>query len=83
MWNKSELKPEGVTHVMIRNLKNNKKYSIEFVVVKEELTPLLGANASQHVGLLKIHPENFVQVANIKLPSGSPSSRAARVKTAD
>ena len=35
MWNKSELKPEGVTRVTIRNLQNNKKYSVEFIVVKE------------------------------------------------
>ena len=54
MWNKSELKPEGVTRVTIPNPRNDKKYSLEFVVVKEELTPLLGAKASQHMGLLKI-----------------------------
>ena len=46
MWNKSELKPEGVTRVMIPNPRNDKKYSVEFVVVKEELTPLLGAKAT-------------------------------------
>ena len=80
MWNKSELKPEGVTCITIRNPKNNKKYSVEFVVVKEELTPLLGAKASQHMGLLEIHPENFRQVANVKMPQ---SSVRARVKTAD
>ena len=80
MWNKSELKPEGVTRVTIRNPKNNKKYSVEFVVVKEELTPLLGAKASQHMGLLEIHPENFTQVANVKMPQ---SSETARAKTAD
>ena len=50
MWNKSELKPEGVTRVTIPNPRNDKKYSVEFVVVKEELTPLLGAKASQHMG---------------------------------
>ena len=80
MWNKSELKPEGVTRVTIRNPKNNKKYSVEFVVVKEELSPLLGAKASQHMGLLEIHPENFRQVANVKMPQGSETARA---KTAD
>ena len=80
MWNKSELKPEGVTRVTIRNPKNNKKYSVEFVVVKEELTPLLGAKASQHMGLLEIHPENFRQVAKVKMPQGSETARA---KTAD
>ena len=80
MWNKLELKPEGVTRIMIRNLKNNKKYSVEFIVVKEELTPLLGAKASQHMGLLEIHPENFKQVAIIKMPQNSKTTKA---KTAD
>ena len=69
MWNKSELKPEGVTRVMIPNPRNDKKYSVEFVVVKEELTPLLGAKLSHHTGLLEIHAENFVRVAGVKQPS--------------
>lgn len=76
MWNKSELKPEGVTRVTIRDPKNNKKYSVEFVIVKK----LLEAKASQHMGLLEIHPENFRQVANVKMPQ---SSETARAKTAD
>lgn len=82
MWNKLELKPEGVTCITIRNPKNNKKYvySVEFIVVKEELTPLLGAKASQHMELLEIHPENFRQVAIIKMPHNSKTTKA---KTAD
>ena len=79
MWNKSELKPESVTRVTIWNLRNNKKYSVDFVIVKEELTPLLGAKGSQHMGLLEIHPENFVREAGIK----QPSCGAENLKTAD
>ena len=52
---------------------------MEFVVVNEELTPLLGAKASQHMGLPEIHPENFVRVAGIK----QPSCGADKLKTAD
>ena len=77
MWNKSELKPEGVTCVTIRNLRNDKKYSVEFVVVKEELTTLLRAKASRHMGLLEIHPENVLRVAGIK----QLSCRADKLKT--
>ena len=79
MWNKSELKPEGVKRVTIRNPRNDKKYSVEFVVMKEELTPLLGAKASQHMGLLEVHPENFVRVADVK----QPSCGADKLKTTD
>ena len=76
MWNKPELKREGVT---IWNPRNGKKYSLEFVVVKEKLIPLLGAKASQHMGLLEIHPENFVRVAGIK----QPTCGADKLKTPD
>ena len=72
MWNKSELKLEGVTLVTIRYPRNDKKYSVGFVVVKEELTPLVGSKASQHMGLLEIHPEHLV-----------PSCGADKLKTAD
>jgi len=40
----------------------------------------VGAKASQHVGLLENHPENFRQVANVKTPQ---ISETARAKTAD
>ena len=73
------MKYEGVTSVKIRNPRNDKIYSVEFVIVKEELTPLLGAKASQHMGLLEVHPENFVQVAGVK----QPSCGADKLKTAD
>ena len=79
MWNKSELKPEGITCVTIQKLRNDKKYSVESVIVKEELTPLLGAKASQHTGLLEMHPENFVWVAGVK----QLRCRADKLKTAD
>ena len=79
MWNKSELKHEGVTRVMTRNPRNDKKYSVEIVVVNEELTPLLGAKGSQHMGLLEVHPENFVRVAGVK----QPSCGADKLKTVD
>ena len=33
----------------------------EFIVVDEDLTPLIGAQAAQHMGLITVHNENFVQ----------------------
>ena len=41
---------------------------------------MVGAQASQHVGLLEIHPENLRQVANVKMPQ---MRETARAKTAD
>ena len=60
MWNKTELKPRGTARV-IKNPKNKRKFSVEFVIVRENLTPLLGAKAAQQMRLISINNENFVQ----------------------
>ena len=59
MWNKAALKPEGICRVTVRNPRNQKKYSVEFIIVKENLTPLLGAAVIQQMGLIEVHEENF------------------------
>ena len=51
----------------LRNPRNRKKYSVEFIVVKENLTPLLGSKVIQQMGLIKVHEENFEKVAATKL----------------
>lgn len=63
MWNKTELKPEGTCRVTLRNPKNRRKYSIEFILVKENLTPLLGA---KQMGLIQVHGANFEKFAVTK-----------------
>ena len=63
MMNKTELKPEGTCHVTIGNPKARKKYSVEFAVVKETLTPLLVTKVIQQMKLMKVHEENFEQIA--------------------
>ena len=42
--------------------KTNEKYKVRFLVVKEDLTPLLGLNATQKMKLLTVHKENFINV---------------------
>jgi hypothetical protein len=63
MWNDSELKPLGTTRLIVRNPKTEKKYSIEFVVVPDTLTPLIGARTAQQMGLITVHEDKFVSVA--------------------
>lgn len=46
MWNNSELAPLGTTRVITTNPRKNKRYSIEFVVVRENLVPIIGARAA-------------------------------------
>lgn len=51
LWNNTEPKPEGICRVTIRNPRDQKKYSVEFIVVNENLTPLPGAAVIQQMGL--------------------------------
>ena len=45
-----------------KSSKHHKQYSVEFVVVTEKLTPLIGARTAQHMKLLTIHWNNFKSV---------------------
>ena len=67
MWNKTELKPLGTCRVKLRNPKLDKKYSVEFVIVEQGLTPLLGLTALLHMNLITVNNENFMQVAMLWL----------------
>ena len=49
---------------MITNCKNNKQYSVEFVVVKQMYTPILGKRASEQMGLIQVNYENISAVNN-------------------
>ena len=55
----------------IRNPKNRKKYSVEFIAVKENLAPLLGAKVIQQMKLIEIHEENFEKVATVSTTSAT------------
>ena len=67
MYNGSEVKPIGKTRIQVINPKNNKKYSIEFMVVEENCKSILGAKASQLMNLLVVNKENiFTTESNVK-----------------
>ena len=57
MWNVTDLKPLGTTPLKVKNLRTQKKFSIEFVVVSENLVG--GAVASW---LVCSTPERAVRV---------------------
>ena len=59
MWNGTEVWPKGMTRLVVKKPKNKKIYSVEFVVVSEDLRPLIGARAAQHMGLITINKEKF------------------------
>ena len=64
-WTSTTVKPLGKCRVVLKNCKNNKKYSVEFVVVKENFKPLLGKKASEQMGLIKINYENICNVTDV------------------
>lgn len=65
MWNKSQVKPLGECKLKVCNPKNNKCYLLNVVVIEENLTPLLGAKAAQHMQLITVNVKNFESVAAI------------------
>ena len=62
MWNGTHLKPLGTTCLKVKNPKTQKKYSVEFVVVPDNLTPLIGARTAQQMELITVHQDNFLTV---------------------
>ena len=64
MWNNTTIVPIGKCRVMLRNCKNKKKYSVEFTVVEENLTPLLSKKASEQMKLITVNYENICTVKN-------------------
>ena len=71
MWNGTHpflLEPHvffffGTTRLLLRNPKTKKKYSIKFVVVPDNLNPLIGAHTAQQMGLITVHTQSFVPVS--------------------
>ena len=52
MWNETKLKPAGTCLINIRNSITGKKYSVELVIVNEDLTPLLVLQGTEKRNLL-------------------------------
>ena len=62
MWNGTEMKTLGTIRLKVTNPKTGNKYSIEFVVVHDDLPPLLGARTAQQTELITVHDDYFVSV---------------------
>ncbi len=77
MWNNSEVIPQGTTRFIARNPRNNKRYSIEFVVVRENLVPIIGARASSTAHEHYHHPQRQLHPCYPTQPSDSATSQGA------
>ena len=66
MWNNTDVSPLGTCRTTVRNPANNKKYSVEFVVVRNDLSPLISYQAAEQMKLLSINENNVECVASVK-----------------
>ena len=68
MWNNTIVKPEGLTIETVRNPKNQRNNSVEFVVFDDKqmnCAPILGLATSESMGLIKVQHKNFVRAIEI------------------
>jgi len=66
MWNGSMLKSLGSATIEVYNQKDKQKHKINFDVVSQKLTPILGAAAVQCMGLVTMHADRYETVATVK-----------------
>ena len=59
MWSDTTLKPWGSCRSTLHNPKNKEKFSVVFLVVDWQLTPLIGAKAAQQMGLITLNTLTF------------------------
>ena len=65
-WNEGKVTALGMYWHTLRNPLTRKKYSIDFVIVKENFTPILGLKASTALKFVTINDDTFDQVPSIK-----------------
>lgn len=64
-WNNSKITPLGKCRITIKNCANDDKFSVEFIVVEQDFTPLLSKHAAEQMRLMKIYYENIACVDDI------------------
>ncbi|PFX13659.1 hypothetical protein AWC38_SpisGene22240 [Stylophora pistillata] len=62
IYNGTEICPLGKRRISLRNSKNNRKYNLEFQIVREENKPVLGASAIQGMELITVNMQNILTV---------------------
>ena len=65
MWNKAKVKALGTCKLPLENPKTSQKYMVKFVVVEEELTPLLSRKAAEKMNLITVNYDKFESVSGV------------------
>jgi len=79
LWNDTTLEQLGSCRILLLNPKNKKKFSVEFLVVDKQLTPVIGAKAAQEMGQITVNLENV----KITEPPERPKTEVESVKSPD
>lgn len=58
-WNEASVHTLGKCRIDVRNAKTKKKYNVEFIVVKEDVQPIIGKRAGEQMQLVTVHYENI------------------------
>ena len=62
MHNRTTVQPLGLCQLELCNAKNGKVYQVEFTVLKQECTPLLGSETIQEMDLIQVRFENILSI---------------------
>ena len=70
-YSKANLKVLGMAKVSLRNPKNHKKYRVQFVIIDDDYTPLLGFTSAQKMGLITVQHENILNLNETVVKTGN------------
>ena len=73
MSNKVKIKAVGTCKHPLENPKTSQKYMVKFVVVEEELIPLLSRKAAEKMTLITINYDKFESVSGVVKETGTLS----------
>ena len=53
--------------MMMRNISSDKKYNVKFVIIEENLTPILGLRASKVIKFITVNESNVMKESDFHL----------------
>ena len=72
MWNKDKKKASGTAKLEVTNPSTQQRFLIKFVIVEEELTPLLSRKAAERMGLITVNYDKFKSVNALQIGPDQP-----------
>ena len=66
VYNGMQLKALGRCRIKVRNTKTRQKWNVTYVVIEDNLTPLIGRYAAERMGLITVNYDTFQQVRAVQ-----------------